>query len=65
MARVVGQDPGVAKRKSCRGCGSIVEYYINDVKRRDGRDYSGGADGEEWVDCPNEGCGHKIILRSW
>lgn len=56
-------DPQIVKRISCRHCGARLEYTPNDVRRRDGKDYTGGADGEEWVDCPN--CGKKAIIRSW
>ncbi len=56
-------DPEVVKRVTCGKCGTRLEYVPNDVKRRDGTDYSGGADGEEWVDCPK--CGKKAIIRSW
>lgn len=51
------------KRKVCEHCGATLEYVPNDVKERNGRDYSGGPDGEKWVDCGN--CGKKVILESW
>lgn len=56
-------DPEVVKRISCRNCGARLEYVPADVKRRDGTDYTGGPDGEEWVDCPK--CQKRAIIRSW
>jgi hypothetical protein len=63
MVTVVGRDDSAVKRITCRGCASVLEYKRSEVKRRDGTDYSGGADGAEWVDCPN--CGDKAVIRSW
>jgi RNase P subunit RPR2 len=64
MARVVVEVPKKMKRVVCRdGCRATIEYVPNDVKRRDGTDYGGGPDGEEWVVCPS--CGKKAIIRSW
>lgn len=56
-------DPKVVKNIVCKHCGVTLEYVPIDVKRRDGKDYTGGADGETWVDCPN--CNGKAIIRSW
>ena len=57
-------DPSAVKRVVHRsGCGATLEYVPNDVKTRNGTDYSGGPDGEEWIDCPN--CNKKVILKSW
>ena len=63
MVRVVGQDPSIVKRTSCKNCGAILEYTKNDVKERHGRDYSGGSDGKEWIDCPE--CSHEVVLKAW
>jgi hypothetical protein len=63
MAEVVGQAMSVAKRATCHGCGAVVRYYRNDIRRYEGRDISGGPDGREWVDCPQ--CSKQITLRSW
>ncbi len=63
MARVIGKSKQVEKRCTCQGCGSIVAYLPNEVKRRDGVDYGGGPDGDESIPCPN--CGARIILRAW
>lgn len=63
MPKVVGKDETVAKRITCRGCGSINEYYKNEVHKYNGRDYTGGADGREWIICAE--CGKEVIIRSW
>lgn len=63
MVKVVGRDESAVKRITCRGCASILEYKLCEVKKYSGTDYSGGSDGCEWVDCPN--CGHQAIIRSW
>lgn len=65
MARIIkkGPSPEVEKKVTCRGCGSIIGYVENDVKSYSGTDYTGGADGREWVNCPN--CGKEIVIRSW
>ena len=53
----------VVKKVTCGNCGATLEYVPNDVKRRDGTDYSGGPDGCEWVDCPS--CNKQAVVRSW
>ena len=63
MAKVVGRDESVVKRVTCRNCASILEYTKNEVRSYHGTDYSGGSDGQEWVDCPN--CGGRAVIRSW
>lgn len=63
MVKVVGRDETAVKRVTCRSCASILEYNLSEVKEYHGTDYSGGADGQEWVVCPN--CSHKAIIRSW
>ncbi len=59
----VGADPSVVKQVICRQCGATLEYVPIDVKKYEGRDYSGGPDGHTWIDCPN--CSNKVILTSW
>lgn len=63
MVKVVGKDETAVKRVTCRGCASILEYTLSEVKEVNGTDYGGGPDGMEWVDCPH--CGGKAVLRSW
>jgi hypothetical protein len=69
MATIVGYDDTAKSRITCKslshrvGCGAIIEYTKNDIKRHIGTDISGGPDGREWIVCP--GCGGDITLRSW
>lgn len=63
MVKIVGRDDTAVKRITCRGCASILEYTASEVKERHGKDYGGGPDGAEWVDCPN--CGGTAVIRSW
>lgn len=63
MVEIVGVDPAQKHRITCTGCASILEYTKSEVKEYHGTDYSGGSDGQEWIDCPK--CGKKVIIRSW
>lgn len=63
MVSIVGKDQTVVKRVTCRNCSSILEYVQAEVKKYRGTDYTGGADGQDWIDCPQ--CQEKVILRSW
>lgn len=63
MVKIVGKVEAVTKHVTCRSCGSILEYTLSEVKSYHGKDYGGGPDGMDWVDCPN--CGHKATIRSW
>ena len=56
-------DPRMAKKITCRSCGVGLEYFPIDVKKYEGRDYSGGPDGREWIVCPR--CGQDVTIRSW
>ena len=63
--KVISTKPhkSAVKRVVCGLCGAKLEYVLNDVKEYHGHDYSGGPDGQKWVDCGN--CGKKVILESW
>lgn len=63
MVEVVGQDNSVLKQITCRNCGAVLRYKQSEVKEYHGKDYSGGSDGMEWVDCPS--CGDKAVIASW
>lgn len=56
-------DPKVEKFVSCKQCGARLAYVPLDVKSYNGKDYSGGADGHDYILCPC--CNLKVILRSW
>lgn len=65
MVKIIEEkpDPSVVKRVICKSCGVTLEYVPCEVKKYEGRDYSGGPDGQEWIDCPK--CTNMVILRSW
>jgi RNase P subunit RPR2 len=63
MVQIVGNDPQAVKRTTCRNCAAVLEYTPSEVKEYHGKDYSGGSDGKEWIDCPR--CGTQVVLRSW
>lgn len=63
MVTVVGIDPSKVKKKSCNNCASVLEYTESEIKRVDGKDYSGGADGYTYITCPK--CGHDVKLTVW
>jgi hypothetical protein len=50
-------------KAKCHECGCTIAYTKKDIKCYSGTDYSGGPDGQEWVNCPN--CREEITLRSW
>lgn len=63
MVKIIGEAPEAVKQATCKHCAAILEYTQSEVKRYNGRDYSGGPDGKEWITCPR--CVNKVILRSW
>jgi len=63
MVQVVGNDQQAVKRATCKNCATILEYTPSEVQEYHGKDYSGGADGKEWINCPR--CGKQVILRAW
>lgn len=63
MVKVIGKDPKAVKTITCQNCASILEYVDADTKRYDGMDYSGGSDGQIWIDCPS--CNDKVVIESW
>ncbi len=63
MVRIIGEAPEALKYTTCKHCATMLEYTQSEVKEYHGKDYSGGADGQEWIDCPK--CSKKVIIRSW
>lgn len=63
MVMVVGESAEHIKQTSCKHCAVKLEYTQSEVKQYNGKDYSGGYDGKEWINCPR--CGKEVILRSW
>lgn len=64
MARVISESDAVRETEvRCKKCRRLVAYLPEDVKRRDGLDYTGDPDGCKYVVCP--GCRERIVLESW
>lgn len=64
MAHVIGKPrPDDYKKVRCGSCKHKIAYVPKEVQRYEGRDYSGGPDGREWIICPQ--CGEDITLKSW
>jgi hypothetical protein len=63
MAHVIGESKEFVKQCTCRNCGAVIEYNQHEVKEKHGFDYSGGADGKQWIDCPR--CSKEVILKAW
>ena len=65
MVKIIDPTPcrTVVKAIVCQNCGVKLEYVPKDVRRRDGKDYSGGADGHTYIKCP--GCNKKVIIDAW
>ena len=52
MIKVIGKDPNVTKKATCRHCSSILEYLPIDVIEESRADYGGGSDIYKWIECP-------------
>jgi RNase P subunit RPR2 len=52
MVQIVGKDPGVVKRVTCRKCASILEYTEMEVTEEYIREYGGGGDTYRRIRCP-------------
>lgn len=63
MAKKIGTDKKFIKTITCKNCASIIEYTLQEIKEVNGRDYSGGADGCRYIDCPE--CSKRILLEVW
>lgn len=64
MPQVVGQDPSLKKRHTCRKCGAINEYLPNEVRTLwEGKDIGGGPDGAKGFNCAQ--CGDTVTTHRW
>ncbi len=53
MAEVIGHNPEVGKKISCKGCGAVIRYYRNDIKEiKVNWDYLGDYDVVDAITCP-------------
>lgn len=61
MPKVVGQDPSIARRVTCKNCGSIIEYFLYEVKRhRHSYDYLGDFEISNVITCPK--CNKLVVV---
>jgi hypothetical protein len=63
MASVVGTDPSVQRRATCRSCAAIVEYSQNETREVTTRDYAGDTDVHRELTCPR--CGHGLYVSRY
>lgn len=63
MAEVIGKCEKVSRECSCRGCGSRIRYYRNDVTNYTKSDYGGGSDTYYEIRC--QGCGNDVSVSAW
>lgn len=59
MPTVIGQDPIAKKTTTCRNCGAVIEYFLNEVGfLRKCTDYGGGTEVLYGFRCPQ--CAKEI-----
>lgn len=58
MPKLIGIDPGAAKRVTHKKCGAIIEYFEREVEKSIHYDYGGGSDPWWHIKCPN--CGETV-----
>jgi RNase P subunit RPR2 len=63
MVKIVGKDERAVKRTTCVRCASILEYTLNEVSRIVVRDYGGGSDSYNTIQCPN--CASSIQVKGY
>jgi hypothetical protein len=63
MVLVLKKKPAYKKVVCTKGCGSTLGYVENDIKTYRGKDYSGGDDGCNYINCPV--CSERVVLKSW
>lgn len=57
MVEIVGDDPQIKKRVTCRECGAILEYTPIETISAKHTDYSGSTETWHYVECPR--CSNK------
>ena len=61
MVEIIGHDESAGKEVTCRGCGTILRYFLKDKKRDYSTDYRGDKDYYNYIDCPT--CTRKITVK--
>ena len=52
MATVIGKEPNLIRRTTCRECASIIEYVKSETTTRWVSDYGGGSEQIRELKCP-------------
>lgn len=60
MPVVVGKDPSMIKRCTCKNCASVIEYKGYEVKQLKSTDYSGCTDIYKYIVCPT--CFERVYV---
>lgn len=55
---VIGHDPDVYIKRTCKKCGSILQYVPNDIETDTHRSYDGSTDTYQYITCPT--CKSKV-----
>lgn len=63
MVQVVGKDPAVVKRKTCKHCSSILEYLPIDIRKGKSYDYTGSYDIYKYITCPT--CNEQVVVSNY
>lgn len=63
MATIIGKDPAVFRRCTCKNCASIVEFLPGEIQHRTVFDYGGGKDMVYFITCP--GCAQEISVTKY
>ena len=65
MPVAIGKNEKLKSTVTCSHCGTIYEYWPNEVYNLwNGKDYGGGSAGTDGFKCTS-GCGKDVIVRSW
>lgn len=57
---VVGKNPAMVKRCTCRNCASDLEYTVADTRCDYSTDYTGGRENYRYLICP--ACSARVIV---
>lgn len=63
MVTVVGLDTSKILRITCKCCAAILEYLPIEVQKRTYKDYGGGTNVVEYIQCPQ--CKKEVIIKEW
>ena len=61
--KIVGVDDKMVRQVTCRNCGTVLEYLPVDVEKITVMDYTGCADTEFFITCPQ--CKGRALSRRY